>query len=285
MVEIEKIDAWLAEQEAQVSDLREGVNKRVEWAGKPGVKTDVSLVYVHGFSASSEEVRPVTDEIAKTFGANVYYARLPGHGRSDAAMGEPTVDDWVADTKEAIEIGQLIGDKVVLMGCSTGCPLIHIWLSRGVTAAAAVYLSPNFGVRNLFARIMLSLPGVASWGPKLVGEYREFEVMNDGHRKYWTWRHPTKAVIPMRDSVNLAYKEQTKDISTPIQAWLNKDDTVINPTAARSFLAPLKAEIVDLVVSKATQDNGGHLLMGDVFAPEHNAEGIEGITQFLKKVL
>lgn len=38
--------------EANVPALRRGAAKQVIWAGEPGVRTDLVVLYVHGFSAT-----------------------------------------------------------------------------------------------------------------------------------------------------------------------------------------------------------------------------------------
>lgn len=43
-------------------------------------KTKYAFVYLHGFSASEKEGHPVHRNIAKHFNANLYLARLQGHG-------------------------------------------------------------------------------------------------------------------------------------------------------------------------------------------------------------
>ena len=53
------LDVYLAESERQIPDIRPGAEKSIIWAGEPGTKTEFSVVYVHGFSASKEESRPV----------------------------------------------------------------------------------------------------------------------------------------------------------------------------------------------------------------------------------
>ena len=60
-------------------------------------QTQWAVVYIHGFSASRMETAPLADTIATALGANLFYARLAGHGRGGAAMGEPSVQDWLAD--------------------------------------------------------------------------------------------------------------------------------------------------------------------------------------------
>ncbi|TIP53097.1 MAG: alpha/beta hydrolase, partial [Mesorhizobium sp.] len=74
--------AYLARKEAAVPDIHDGLEKEIIWAN-PMVhaRTPLSIVYIHGFSASKGEVRPLPDEVADQLDANLFYTRLTGHGQ------------------------------------------------------------------------------------------------------------------------------------------------------------------------------------------------------------
>ncbi|TIN41210.1 MAG: alpha/beta hydrolase, partial [Mesorhizobium sp.] len=74
--------AYLARKEAAVPDIHDGLEKEIIWVN-PMVhaRTPLSIVYIHGFSASKGEVRPLPDEVAEGLDANLYYTRLTGHGQ------------------------------------------------------------------------------------------------------------------------------------------------------------------------------------------------------------
>ncbi|TIR08816.1 MAG: alpha/beta hydrolase, partial [Mesorhizobium sp.] len=73
--------AYLARREAAVPDIRDGLEKEIIWANPMiHARTPLSIVYVHGFSASKGEVRPLPDEVADQLDANLFYTRLTGHG-------------------------------------------------------------------------------------------------------------------------------------------------------------------------------------------------------------
>ena len=93
----EGVQVYFESVEAGFDDITPGTQKRVIWAGAQETRTPVSILYVHGFSATSEEIRPVPDRIASELGANLIYTRLAGHGRPGAALAEVTVGDWMAD--------------------------------------------------------------------------------------------------------------------------------------------------------------------------------------------
>ncbi|MEM7028903.1 MAG: alpha/beta fold hydrolase, partial [Chloroflexota bacterium] len=144
------LDQYLHEAEAQVPHLRPGTEKKIIWANEAQkAKTPVSVVYLHGYSASRKETYPLSDEIAQSLGANLFYTRLSGHGQNGQALADATVNDWLNDTVEAFEIGRRLGERVLIIGTSTGATLAT-WLvaqSFSREILATILISPNFGVR------------------------------------------------------------------------------------------------------------------------------------------
>ena len=111
--------AWLADRNGRHDDIVPGTEAQIIWAGEEGAQTDIVVLYVHGFSATSEEIRPVPDRVAEGLGANLIFARLPGHGRTGAAMAEPRAGDWLDEVEVMLRLARGIGDRVVVIGTST----------------------------------------------------------------------------------------------------------------------------------------------------------------------
>ena len=144
----ESVEEYIKNSESVLTDIRPNNEKKIIWFDESKKqKTKVSIVYLHGYGASRNEIAPICDLLAKEFKANLFYTRLAGHGRSFDAMGEPSVSDWLNDSIEAIEIGEKIGEKVILVGTSTGATL-GIWLlaetEKKNSIQASIFLSPNF---------------------------------------------------------------------------------------------------------------------------------------------
>jgi len=93
-LELDSIEQMLQQSEAKFSDIVKGAEKHITWYDATGQPTPISLVYVHGFSATHKELSPMTELLAQRLQANVFYTRLRGHGRSDDAMAEASVDAW-----------------------------------------------------------------------------------------------------------------------------------------------------------------------------------------------
>ena len=64
------LDAYLTERESRFSDITAGTAKRVVWAAETSAQTDWAVVNIHSYSATSEEIRPVPDQVAAGLGAN-----------------------------------------------------------------------------------------------------------------------------------------------------------------------------------------------------------------------
>ncbi len=268
------LPAWLAAREFQFSDIRPGDAKQIIWAGVPGKKTPLAIVYLHGFSGGPWEIRPVPDQVAKALGANLFFTRLTGHGRSGAAMAEATAGDWLADTAEALVIGRRLGDRVVVIATSTGGTLAAVAASEPALArdmAGIVLISPNFGLRRGDA-LLLDMPFVQVWGPWLVGDELGFEPVNAGHAAHWTTRYPTKAVFAMSALVNYAHKLDYSTVNVPLLVLISPQDQVVSPARTRAFVAgwggPVQMEERQMGPG---DDPYAHILAGDILSPDQTA--------------
>ncbi|MEL6208934.1 MAG: alpha/beta fold hydrolase [Pseudomonadota bacterium] len=271
------LDAYLSTAEAQVADLRPAAARRIHWAGAPGSVTDLSIVYLHGFSASSEEIRPVPDRLAEALRANLHFARLTGHGRNGPAMAEATAGDWIEDTAEALEIGRRIGRKVIVIGTSTGGTLAALvghdeTLREGV--AGIVFVSPNFAV-NRAGAALLTLPWARIWLPRLLGETSRFEPRNEGHAAHWTHEYPVVSVVPMAALVDHVRKLDHAQAAVPALFVYSEHDAVVSPAATGSVLAAWGApKGVALRVMGSGDDPNSHVIAGDILSPGQTDETV-----------
>lgn len=233
------LDEYLRVSEQKFSDIVPGTAKRIVWAGAVGAKTRLAVIYLHGFSASAEEIRPVPDQVAKALGANLYFVRLAGHGRGSAAMAEARAGDWIEDLAEAMAIGRRLGERVVLIATSTGGTLAAIGatdpqLSAGL--AGIVMVSPNFGINSL-AGSLLDMPFARRWVPLMVGETMSFTPANQGQADFWTTSYPTVALMPMAALVREARAMDFAPVATPLLVIYSMQDQVVDPEKTLAALA------------------------------------------------
>ena len=249
-------------------NLRPGCEKRIQWAGATGVQTPVSVVYIHGFSATGEELRPLPDLVAAHYSANIYFTRLTGHGQDGDAMAHASLDAWQADVAEALDVAETLGQEVIVIGCSTGCTLATLAFAGGRQARAMVHVSPNFGLRHKVAQALLDLPGSRSWAKYVAGHRRSFPAQSDAHAAFWTLDYPTEAVHVMADTVRAANEADLSGITTPALFCYSEDDQVVDPARAKRIMRKWGAPAEAHVLQKTDQDDEmGHLMAGDIFSP------------------
>lgn len=268
---LDDIDAYLSASEFRFSGLRKGLGRQVIWADPQlRAKTAVSVIYIHGFSASSGELRPLPDLVARALGANLYYARLAGHGLDDAdALGQATLVDWTADMAEALAIGRLLGDKVVVISTSTGSSLVTWALARPALArdiAATVFISPNYGL-HAFGSFLLTGPFAGPLAHLLIGARRGFEPISEMNAFNWTSDYPVEALIPMAQAVRLAQHTRVEAIAVPALFVYSPMDKVVSAKATDAVAARWGG-------AHATFDPGpngdanSHVIAGDSYSPQ-----------------
>lgn len=265
------VDAWLARREAVFDDLTPGTQKRVIWVGKPGEKTRLSIVYLHGFSATSEEIRPVPDRVAKALGANLYFTRLTGHGRDGAALAAATPEDWFGDLAETLAVGQRIGDRVVVIATSTGGTLAALGAIDPVLSkqmAGVVLISPNFGMADRVLQAVLDFPFMQIWGPVLAGREQVFRPVNASHARFWTTRYPTKALMPMAAVVRDARGQDYGVAHLPALFLYSQLDRVVSARKTASVAADWGGPVaVHVMAPQPGDDAYAHVLAGDILSP------------------
>ncbi len=284
----EGVQVYFESTESAYDDIVPGVEKRVIWQdGFKEQRTPISVLYVHGFSASSEEIRPVPDMVADALGANLVYTRLKGHGREGSAMAEGTASGWMQDMAEGLAAARAVGDKVVVISTSTGGTLaaaaaLDEELSRDV--AGIVFVSPNFGVNTPGAWIP-GLPWARTWLPLVMGEERDVSGPDPELNKYWSAVYPWEAVVPMTVLVETIYALDFSGAQVPALFWFSDDDQVVRPDlthkVADAWGGPAT---VELVTMGPGDDPMSHVIAGRLMSPGQTDATVTGILDWLKGI-
>lgn len=276
------LEAYLAESERRHPDIVRGAEKSIVWAHPDRRKTPVSIIYLHGFSASRQEVAPLCDELGVRLGANVFYTRLAGHGRAPQAMGEVQGNEWLQDAVEALAIGREIGERVIVIGTSTGGTLA-LWLAQREpqSIAALVLISPNLGPRGAGADLI-----AGPWGAQILravmGPEHRWDPANAAQARYWSWQYPSTALLPMMALVALVRGSPLESITTPTLVLYSPQDQVVDPSKTEQAFARFGARDKRLQAVNDSADRSSHVLAGDILAARDTARVREWIVDFLE---
>lgn len=284
----EGVQVYFESIESGFDDIVPGTEKRVIW--QPGAKeqrTPYSILYIHGFSASSEEIRPVPDKVADALGANLVYTRLQGHGRGGAAMAEGTASGWMRDTAEALAAARAVGDKVVVLSTSTGGTLIaaaalNPELSKDV--AAMVFISPNFGI-NAPATWIPSLPGARIWLPPLMGGTRNPPSGETAKDTYWSTNYSWEAIVPLTVIVQAVVDLDFSKTKIPALFRFSDNDRVVRADIAREIAAQWGGPVeLQPVTMGPDDDPSSHVIAGDIMSPGQTDPSVQDVLAWLKSL-
>ncbi len=263
-------DAVLAAREAIVPDIRPGLHKQIVW--RDPVARDRrpwAVVNVHGFSASKEELRPLPDLIASGLAANLFLTRLAGHGRSARAMAEPTADDWLDDMAEALEVGQLLGERVLVIGMSTGATMAA-WAALRAdmrdSMDALVFISPNFEVRGGATRYM-TMPWARQLLRLFVGPVNPVRAQNADFGGAWSVGYPAEAWLPMAAAVRFLQRLSMAEACHPALFIHSPKDTVISVPHVKAAYGNWGGAPKALIEVTDAGDPMQHIIAGRIVSP------------------
>jgi esterase/lipase len=269
------LDDYLARAERGVPALRDGAQRRIVWRDPARkTRTAYAVIYLHGFSASAPETAPLAERVAAALDANLYLTRLRGHGRDGAAMAEASAGDWLNDAAEAQAIGERLGERVVVIGTSTGGTLAT-WLAvrpGGTHPHAVVLISPNFGAADPRERLLL-LPWAGNLLPLLAPTY-EFPAANAAHARHWTTRFPSSVLLQLAALVDHVSRLPLESIAVPTLTFYAKGDQVVDVVrllAAQQRIGSAGGAPKQLVEVMDSGDPRQHVLAGDILSPATTA--------------
>lgn len=163
-------------------------------------KTEYAVVYLHGFSASQAEGDPVHTSFAKAYGLNLFLPRLAEHGvDTSEPLASLTADKLWNSAKEALAIGQQLGEKVILMGTSTGGTLaLQLAATYPDKVSSLFLLSPNIAINDANAWLLNN-----PWGLQIAhlvkGKYNVSSDTSSLYKQYWNHRYRMEAAVQLEE--------------------------------------------------------------------------------------
>jgi D-alanyl-D-alanine dipeptidase/esterase/lipase len=265
-----ELEKYVADQENK-HKLKPDNEARIIWADSSKNKTEYSVVYLHGFSASQEEGDPIHEQFAKKFKCNLYLARLADHGvDTTEQLLSFTPDRWWQSSKEALAIGKALGDKVIIMSTSTGGTMALL--------LAAEYPADVFALINLSPNIKLFHPlawmSNNPWGVQIarsvVGDKYNVSKPIPGvdmklQNQYWNDKYRLEAVSQMQEMLEDKMNESTfKKVTQPsLSLYYYKNETQQDSTVKVSAILEMNKQLGtpnELKETVAIPDAGTHVI-------------------------
>lgn len=287
----DQLDEFIRTKEAG-HKVKEDNEARIVWYNDTAhAKTEYAIVYLHGFSASQEEGDPVHRNIAKKFGCNLLLTRLADHGLDTVdAMRKLTADKYWESAKEALAIGRQLGNKVILMGTSTGATnALQLAAAYPNDVQALVLMSPNIAINEANAWILNNPWGLQLatmiQGTRTVRSSDEREI----YKKYWYSEYRLEAVVALQEMLESSMKKETfNKITQPtLMLYYYKDevhqDSVVKVQPMKEMFAQLATPAAQKR-SVAMPNTGNHVIGSPIKSKD--VEGVENeVAKFLEEIL
>ncbi len=279
------IEGYLADGEQQVASqyaLIPETEKRISWHGQAGVPTPYAVVNLHGFSATRQETAPLAERVAKSLAANLFETRLAGHGHLERPMDAVRAEHWLADAAEALAVGARLGEKIVVIGTSTGGTLALAMSDHPTarTVSDIVLISPNLQPRD----------GKAGWltrpaGPLIArlvaGDTRSWDAHNELQARYWSTSYPIEAAVEVMRLVDLLNSRLPMQLEQNLLVLQSPQDKVVSAQATRQAFERISAPRKRFIEIEDAEDPSHHVLAGDILAPNSTGRIAAAIVNFV----
>ena len=264
---------------------------RIVWFDSNKTKTKYAIVYLHGFSASQEEGKPMHTNIAKEFGCNLYLSRLAEHGIDTInPMINFTPDEYWESAKQALEIGKQLGEKVILMSTSTGGTLaLKLAADYPNDVYALILMSPNIAIYDNRS-FLLNNPWGLQIARTLTGSH--YVTASDSspiYKQYWDWQYPLEAATQLEELLETTMTKETfEKVKQPtLLLYYYKDeihqDSVVSVPAMLNMFTELGTPD-KLKMKRAMPDVGDHV-MGSYIKSKDLLEVQQSIEYFMIRKL
>jgi esterase/lipase len=228
-------------------------------------KTEYSVVYLHGFSASQEEGDPIHYQFAQKFGCNLYLSRLAEHGIDTT---EPllalTADKLWNSAKEAYQIGRQLGNKVIVIGTSTGGSLALKLAAEYPEISALILLAPNIAINDGAAWVLNN-----HWGLQVArmvkGKYNESSDTTAIYKQYWYNKYRMEGAVELEELIETSMKASLfEKIKQPVLLlYYYKDEEHQDETVKVSAMKRMFTQLgtpANLRMEAALPNTGDHVI-------------------------
>lgn len=287
--DLNELEKFVNEKEAAIPNIKPNNEGRIIWYDSVPSKTEYSIVYLHGFSASQEEGAPIHKNLAKKYGCNLYLPRIAGHGLiEDEPMLDLTAEDMMESAKEAIAIGMQLGEKVILLTTSTGGTYGLYLAENNPSIAGIILYSPNIDIYDENS-YLLTKP----WGLQLArlvvgSDYNQWPL-DSIRANYWTNKYRLEVLTQLRAMVDETMTKETfEKVNQPVfLGYYYKNDTAQDNTVSVPAMLTMYDQIAtpDNKKRKVAFAEAGHHVIGSYLTSEAVEEVERETEKFLEEVI
>tara|TARA_B110001454_G_scaffold219201_1_gene251884 strand:- start:26867 stop:27718 length:852 start_codon:yes stop_codon:yes gene_type:complete len=252
------LEVNLQKPEINLATIRPGTEQMIRWKDtKKQDEREYAFVYIHGFTGHRGEISPLIEDIQDQFDANLFFARLAGHGIEGKTIRAATITDWFTNIDQTYAFAKRLGKKRVYVGASTGAGMAMLLTEKYDPQSCLVLLSPNFGLSS-----ELTMLGTGPLGYVITSLF----VGNSASDYVTLYPSEEESLVSTRidgNSLN-QFLELTKifkqynyeNYENPVLMLYSKEDTVIDPGAVERVFRSLKKNPNNQIYNVGT----GHLL-------------------------
>jgi esterase/lipase len=284
------LENYIHSNEAQHKIKPENQARIVWYNDSAKQKTEYAIVYLHGFSASQEEGAPVHKAIAKKFGCNLYLARLAEHGvDTSEAMLHLTSENYWESVKQAYAIGKQLGNKVIIMGTSTGGSNAIQLAANFPEIASLILLSPNIAINDPNAWLAND-----PWGLQIArlvkkSNYHITKDQREIYKAHWYSKYRLEAIVNLQEYLETTMVPETfRKVKQPtLMLYYYKDDIHQDSVVKVSAMLKMYDELGTSSAQKrklAMPNTGDHVIGGYIKSNDYQTVEVE-ITKFMMEVL
>lgn len=273
---IHQLDEYVDQIEA-IPSIKAGNNARIVWANDSiKEKTPYSIVYLHGFSASEKEGAPGHENIAKKFGCNLYLSRLQSHGVKEAEeLLSMTSSGLYKSAQEALAIGKQLGEKVILMGTSTGGTLaLMLTAEYPDDIEGLVLYSPNIEIYDPTAFLLNKPWGLEIARMVLGSDYNHVNNSIPEYRDYWNVKYRIEALTELQELLNAGMTAETfEKVKVPVyMAYYYKNEEEQDKTVSVAAMLEMFEQLgtdKDNKIQEAFPGAGSHVIASSITSGQY----------------
>ncbi|AEV34472.1 hypothetical protein Oweho_3524 [Owenweeksia hongkongensis DSM 17368] len=270
-------------------ELRVDNNAKIVWELGIGKPTEYVILYLPGFSATRMEGNPVHIDMADKYACNLYLARLDYHGYKESQLADFTAEGIWESALEQFAIAEKLGQKVIIMGTSTGATLgIMLAAKFPDKVHGLINMSPNIRVNNSAAFLLNDPWGLQICNIAFGGEAERIYHDQEAANLYWDTLYPATAVVQLQELLETSMVDSTfQKVKCPtITLYYYKNEANQDEVVDVSYIPKMQDKLgtpANLKRIKAIPTAGNHVIGSFIKSKDYQAVEAE-ISSFIEDI-